>query len=240
MTDYERLCACMSCCAEGIKCFCDDKEILNKYIKFFPYLDKPKRRPDAFSILDDELLILEHFQFDNTLITKKGSSQHRISAKTNRELERKTQESNNYIMVNEIVKKSGKYYIENFITKFISHYQKIDNYKQELIAELKREFKKIYVGFVVEDSSPLGSIYLDKYTPCILDLTNTIEFLNIFEQSSKLDFIFFSMTGNDKNLYQSFISRKTLHQHKLLAIPAENIKSFLFEDSIVSSIRINL
>ena len=73
--------------------------------------------------------------------------------------------------------------------------------KTEMQKELKKDFKNIYMGFLIEDASPLGSLYLNNnHKMCCLDLLQTKEFLDIFEQSSKLDFALFSMTGNADNL----------------------------------------
>ena len=78
-----------------------------------------------------------------------------------------------------------------------------------------------------------GKIKAEKM--CCLDLLQTKEFLDIFEQSSKLDFALFSMTGNADNLYQSYISRRSIGERRKNEIIAKNISSFPFEHSFVAS-----
>ena len=68
-----------------------------------------------------------------------------------------------------------------------------------------------------------------------LDLLQTKEFLDVFEKAAKLDFAIFSMTGNANNLYQSFISRRSIGERRKNEIIAKNIPSFLFEHSFVAS-----
>lgn len=64
-----------------------------------------------------------------------------------------------------------------------------------------------------------------------LDLLQTKEFLDVFEKAAKLDFAIFSMTGNANNLYQSFISRRSIDERRKNEIIANNIAAFLFEHS---------
>lgn len=240
MTDYERTLLCLTCSPTGVLCDKSDVDTLQKYNGFFSILKEPQRRPDAYASIDKELLLLEHFQFDNTHITKKGSEQHKVTAKSNQTFEKKLLRNGDFAVLNERVRKSGEYYIDNFIAQFNSHYKKIDEYITEMKLELRSDFQSVYMGFVIEDSSPLGSIYLENYRPLALDLLRTTEFLTLFEESKKLDFVLFSMTGNVDNLYQSFISRNTIEQHKENAINAKEIDSFLFEQSFVASGRIDL
>lgn len=91
------------------------------------------------------------------------------------------------------------------------------------------------MGFLIEDASPLGSLYLNNHKMCCLNLLQTKEFLDIFEKASKLDFALFSMTGNAGNLYQSYISRESISRRRNNEIIANNIPSFLFEHSFVAS-----
>ena len=159
---------------------------------------------------------------------KKEANNIKLPLKVNRNLRRN--------LLDEDVKKKGIYYVENFLAQFISHYDKIDDYKTEMQKELKKDFKNIYMGFLIEDASPLGSLYLNNnHKMCCLDLLQTKEFLDIFEQSSKLDFALFSMTGNADNLYQSYISRRSIGERRKNEIIAKNISSFLFEHSFVAS-----
>lgn len=225
----------MNICPKGAYCFNEDLPAIQKFNPFFTKLRETLNRPDAYAVIEDDLLLLEHFQFNNTKATKKGSEQHKLAAKSEQEFKKKLVKDGDFAVLNECVERNGKSYIENFRTQFNSHYKKIDDYKAEMQKQLKKDFKNIYMGFLIEDSSSLGSIYLNKDKMYCLDLLRTKEFLDIFERASKLDFAIFSMTGNADNLYLSFISRGSIDERRKNEIIAEEISAFLFEHSFVAS-----
>lgn len=236
MTDYERTIFCMNICPQGAYCFNEDLSAIQRFNPFFSKLRETPKRPDAYAVIEDDILLLEHFQFNNTKVTKKGSEQHKVAAKSEQEFKKKLVKDGDFAVLDEYVERNGKSYVENFRTQFNSHYNKIDDYKSEMQKQLKKDFKNIYMGFLIEDASPLGSLYLNNnHKMCCLDLLQTKEFLDIFEQSSKLDFALFSMTGNADNLYQSYISRRSIGERRKNEIIAKNISSFLFEHSFVAS-----
>lgn len=235
MTDYERTIFCMNICPQGAYCFNEDLSAIQGFNPFFSKLRETPKRPDAYAVIEDDILLLEHFQFNNTKVTKKGSEQHKVAAKSEQEFKRKLVKDGDFAVLNEYVERNGKSYIENFQTQFNSHYNKINDYKAEIQKQLKKDFKNIYIGFLIEDASSLGSIYLNKDKMYCLDLLQTKEFLDVFEKAAKLDFAIFSMTGNANNLYQSFISRRSIDERRKNEIIANNIAAFLFEHSFVAS-----
>lgn len=235
MTDYERTIFCMNICPQGAYCFNEDLSAIQRFNPFFSKLRETPKRPDAYAVIEDDILLLEHFQFNNTKVTKKGSEQHKVAAKSEQEFKKKLVKDGDFAVLNEYVERNGKSYIENFQTQFNSHYNKINDYKAEMQKQLKKDFKNIYIGFLIEDASSLGSIYLNKDKMYCLDLLQTKEFLDVFEKAAKLDFAIFSMTGNANNLYQSFISRRSIDERRKNEIIANNIAAFLFEHSFVAS-----
>lgn len=235
MTDYERTIFCMNICPQGAYCFNEDLSAIQRFNPFFSKLREIPKRPDAYAVIEDDILLLEHFQFNNTKVTKKGSEQHKVAAKSEQEFKKNLVKDGDFAVLNEYVERNGKSYIENFQTQFNSHYNKINDYKAEMQKQLKKDFKNIYIGFLIEDASSLGSIYLNKDKMYCLDLFQTKEFLDVFEKAAKLDFAIFSMTGNANNLYQSFISRRSIDERRKNEIIANNIAAFLFEHSFVAS-----
>ena len=235
MTDYERTIFCMNICPQDTYCFNEDLSAIQRFNPFFSQLRETPKRPDAYAVIEDDILLLEHFQFNNTKVTKKGSEQHKVAAKSEQDFKKKLVKDGDFAVLNEYVERNGKSYIENFQTQFNSHYNKINDYKAEMQKQLKKEFKNIYIGFLIEDASSLGSIYLNKDKMYCLDLLQTKEFLDVFEKAAKLDFAIFSMTGNANNLYQSFISRRSIDERRKNEIIANNIAAFLFEHSFVAS-----
>ena len=73
MTDFERTISCMTICPQGVNCLEEDIPSIHKYKQFFSQLKETLRRPDAYAVIESDMLLLEHFQFDNTRTTKKGS-----------------------------------------------------------------------------------------------------------------------------------------------------------------------
>ena len=208
----------------------NDKSFILEVKPFFSVLQASKKRPDAFSIIESTILLLDHFQFDNTKATRKGSKQKQVSAGTDRKFEEMFSNGIDFSVVDESAEKSGQLYVENFKQQFLAHAIKINGYKTDIQIELGRKYESFLVGFIIEDASPLGSIYRDKGGTFSLDLVYTKEFLDLFEQTPQLDFVIFAMTGGDSSIL-SFISRNTIPDHRENQIEASNIPHFLFENS---------
>ncbi len=100
--------------------------------------------------------------------------------------------------------------------------------------ELSKEYSNVVVGFVIEDSTPLGSVYLDGKLKCV-NLTFSKEFLDLFEESLDLDFVIFAMSGDDSKRLLSFISRNTIEEHRKSQVEVSNIKEFLYGESFCAS-----
>ena len=200
---------------------------------YFPNIKPCQKRPDSYALTDDTLLLLEHFEFDSSKPTNKGSMQHRVAAQTDREIE-EILKKDDFVVVAETVTKAGLYYVDNFTRQFNNHYLRISDYIAEMRLELSAHHSNIIIGFIVEDSTPLGSLYFDGKTKCV-DLTFAKEFLDLFEKSPNLDFVIFAMTGNDSNKLLSFISRSTIKEHRKNQIEVSSIEEFLFENSFCAS-----
>lgn len=169
-------------------------------------------------------------KIQSSRLNKKGSLQNQTAAKTDRELNNLLTDKE-FAIVNESVEKCGLYYIENFQKQFDSHVKNIDSYKLEIQEESKKKYDKYLMGFIIEDSSPLGSVYFDGGLKCV-DLVYSKEFLDVFEQTPQLDFVVFAMTGNEDNRILSFISKNTISLHRERQITVSSISKFLFENSI--------
>ena len=105
-------------------------------------LQKSNRRPDAYAISDNQVLLIEHFQFDNTKVTAKGSKQQIVSQDTNRRIKERPLK-----VVREFVDKAGVLYCNNFESAFKKHAKKIDEYKIELAKIEDIRDKQIIVGW---------------------------------------------------------------------------------------------
>ena len=231
--DFYNILKCLSVNHEGIEYFQKDESLLLTLKEYFPTLKPTSNRPDSYSIVGDKILLLEHFQFDNSRIIKKGSKQNLIFADTDRKLD-KSLSNQNLVVLNEYVEKCGKYYVDNFIKQFTSHATKIDDYKKAIQLETKQTFSSCLVGFIIEDASLFGSFYFDNTIKCV-NLLHTKEFLDCFEKTTNLDFVIFAMTGNENNKILSFISKQTINEHRKNQIEVSRIKNFCFQNSFCAS-----
>ena len=196
--DFDNVIRCLNNNPKGILCNQNDATYLQELNLYFPLLKASQKRPDAYAVRDNNLLLLEHFQFDNSKITNKGSNQNRISAETQRVFQKSFEDGNNFALLCENVSKNGQYYIKNFQKQFNNHAQNIQGYKIDIQKELNMDFERFLMGFIIEDSSPLGSVYYNSGLKCV-DLTFSKEFLDLFENTTDLDFVIFAMTGNNNN-----------------------------------------
>ena len=232
--DFDNVIRCLNNNPLGISYIIQDHDFLTMLnTLYFPYLKPCQKRPDAYATSDDTLLLLEHFEFDSSKPTSKGSVQHQISAQTDRTIA-EILSKDNYAVVAEMVTKSGKYYVNNFIKQFNNHYSRIAGYISDMQTELSTSCSNTIVGFVIEDSTPLGSVYFDGEMKCV-DLTFSKEFLGLFEKAQDLDFVIFAMTGDDNNKVLSFISRSTIEEHQKIQIEVSNIDKFFFKNSFCAS-----
>ncbi len=227
--DYYSVYKCLFKTSNAIECLREDEDFLTSLVPLFSEIKPTNKRPDAIAENESTLLLLEHFQFDNSRLNKKGSLQNQTTAKTDRELNNLLN-GKEFAIVNESVEKCGLYYIGNFRKQFDSHVKNINSYKLEKQKESKKRYNKCLMGFIIEDSSPLGSIYFDGGLKCV-DLVYSKEFLDVFEQTPQLDFVVFAMTGNEDNRILSFISQNTISLHREKQITVSNIPKFLFENS---------
>ena len=240
--DFESIIRCLTINPEGIGFLSKDKAYIELVNSFFPYLQPAKKRPDAYSIQGDSVLILEHFEFDNSKTTRKGSEQNRIEAKTQRVLDSKS-DFLSPAMIQERVEKTGAYYIQNLERVFSSHASSIEDYKKEINFETGRSFNNYIVGFVIEDASSFGSEYYDwgENVRTQASILYAKEFLDLFDRTPQLDFVIFSFT---KSSYQNndifFISHNTIKDYRKKEIEVSKIPHFLFEDSLCMTVPILL
>ena len=167
-------------------------------------------RPDMYVVLDDKIILIEHFAFDASKRTRKGMQGQKEEALLKQRI-------SNAPIDNEFHIDKGNYEISlknwqsNFEQIFDSHYKKIPEYKKSIGAHLKmEEHKEILVGFFIEN----------QYSPTVYDgkknselyYFDTIQFSEKIIDSKELDFVLFGSHHKgypqlfyfDKNSFDEF------------------------------------
>ena len=129
-------------------------EINNNMIQF--------EKPDIYSHIDNELIMIEHFEFDSYKKNKDGSDYRQKEGIINYKFKEKLEKGNGKIIRYDdsiTPTASVENYINNFMNSFDEHYKKIDEYKKS--KEFK-DYNKIHTWFFIEDVSPLVVIILLK------------------------------------------------------------------------------
>jgi len=179
--------------AKGIACshrngFIDSMswDLLLKNLKNF-------EQPDGYSVVDNTLYVLEHFEFDSTKATKKKGSKTRIEdARIEREFDEIIHASGatrGIVRGSYNISHSSESYIANATRNLVNHYGKIDSYIENLrTANILNDEQLIKIGFFIEDSTILGNAYSkedkeDSFAAVAIPiiLCRTKQFLDLFD-----------------------------------------------------------
>ena len=156
-------------------------------------------RPDMYAILKDKIVIIEHFEFDASVCSRKGMK----GIKEERLLDHHISSAP---IGNEFHVGKGDYPISlanwqaNFDMTFDSHYNKIPAYK-EAIRNKGRDFfdKPIVVGFFIENQySPIVYNHGMSKEHEELYYFETVQFASKVSASPDLDFILFGSYCNGR------------------------------------------
>lgn len=117
--------------------------------------------PDMISRFENKIYGIEHFEFDSTKNSSKGSNYKRqlanIDYRTNQEIIYKNRIKNiTPLMLNQNLDN----YIKSYKKSFQYHYSRINSYLESLDCDFPNYEKEIW--FFVEDVTPLGNNYFDK------------------------------------------------------------------------------
>ncbi len=193
------------------KYFNDKSYIINFYgnqensiMNLIPFLQSINEfeAPDAFSVIDDKALIIEHFEFDSSYSGKKGSLSKSEKVNIERNFIKEVKKAN--LKIGETFKKcailktsrSVENYIKNVLNNFNNHYQKIDKYKSNLLEQGKiKKSTQVKTMFWIEDTSILGNFFESDDTNFNTEVVPLIplhcdKFLDRLKECDKLDYIF--------------------------------------------------
>ena len=149
-------------------------------------------KPDIISEYDKKIIGIEHFEFDSYKNNKKGSDykikEYEIEKKFSAFMRRELPKRKNVSLTN-ILKSSStlENYYTNFTTHFLNHYNKIDEYKNNIKSKINIKDKELEMWFFVEDVSPLGSYFMNKKREInLLHPFYNIDIIKLLENSPKV------------------------------------------------------
>lgn len=169
-----------------------DDESKQFFYKVNQNIDKgvPFERPDMYIALDNEIVAIEHFEFDSSNVNKKGSYLKNEIANIERELDKERQETNKKYLAKKCTFNGNKEnYEKNFLKNFNNHYNKIEEYKSN-IAKIIPDIP-IHICFYIIDETEMGNIILndENHRAYIPFMNKTI--LEKIENATNLDYIIF-------------------------------------------------
>jgi hypothetical protein len=182
--------------------------------------------PDMYAKIENEVLILEHFEFDGSKVKKRckgmtGFEEESIVEKKYQKFLNDT--DNGELLATLNYSQNSQYYIENFLNTFKEHYHKIDRYKKNLSNQnIIDNNSNIITGFFIENKYP--PVYIDKGTNPVV-LLSCKQFLDIFEISESLDFVLFGgCISREFRLF--YIDKHMLKDYRTNEINLSNIEFF--------------
>lgn len=186
--------------------------------------------PDIVIHNNEFLYFFEHFEFDSSENTRKGTELRNENARIERDFSRQViselsvDPNKEIILKNEkyISKRKMEYYVENYSRNFLKHYNKLELYKNNLNTEdLDCEYE---FGFVIENSSSIPDNVLLPNRQLQLLLPINIRFLcELMSKCQEIKNIFYvSSNGNFGKIVYYFRNSIELYEE----IMQLNIKDF--------------
>ncbi|HNX63900.1 MAG TPA: hypothetical protein PKI60_01770 [Oscillospiraceae bacterium] len=182
--------------------------------------------PDMALTLNENCLAIEHFEFDSSQNSKKGSHNKIELAR----IERKFDQSTSETFLSDTINVSSSYqqYVTNVSMQFENHYKKIEAYKKNLIEKgIAFSDDSIKITFLIEDCSPLGTIaYYDddndvKREP--ITLAKSPEFLTLMRKCPNVDYVIACSSALERKFIW-LISQKSLDEYDKNALNYSQMK----------------
>lgn len=170
--------------------------------------------PDGYCFDDNTFYIIEHFEFDSSPKDhKKGSTAKKETAEIRRKLDQKLESS----FFEHKSSMSLSDYTKNAISAFENHYNKIDSYKENFKNEIGD--RQVKIIFVIENTTQMWALQNAVDTQPKIDVCNCDNFLEKFNLSKNVDYIF-SVARDDKKSFH-FLSRDFFKQKQYACLSVE-------------------
>ena len=210
---------------EQEKDFIEMNEFFNNGISCFD-------RPDGFCQKENSVLMIEHFEFDSSRNSSKGSKNRQEEARVSRQINN----SDNVAIIHDEIhcEYAIHNYIENAKKFFDAHYRNLKEYREHLEHEsiINSTTKQVKTLFCIEDVTLLGNFDINKNKPIIL--LDCEDFIEHIKHCTELDYILcFSSFGSET--YTWFASLKHILEYKNFAYKKEELNIADFQPKILST-----
>ena len=152
--------------------------------------------PDVIVIKDNDVLLIEHFEFSCYKANKtKGNSIRKELTEFWRDFVKISSENSSATVMKRInSKSSSEDYIKNVKSAFEKHYRKIERYKKNAFENFGVSSNaKIKIMFLLEDVSPEGWIIYNRKSKdksfCLSTLAKDRRFLEFFAEHCNVDYV---------------------------------------------------
>lgn len=192
------------CEINKIKVKIDENEVFHflKHLQSF-------EEPDGFSLIGNTVMIFEHFEFDASKNTKKGSALQKELANNQKLTEKllndaeikefvladnsrcQYKESHTEIKVSSEI----KFYIDNLVKQFTNHCSKRNNYEMNIKTKLKNDNLIFKECFLIEDKNNFIPHDEDNNS---FNICLTKEFISVWKMHPEIEYI---ILGVEKTCY---------------------------------------
>ncbi len=182
----------------------NDKEMCTKVAKNLHNLIGFEK-PDMILPLSNQVMIIEHFQFDASRYKKgKGNLDKILLSERDRKFDALKEKNDTENLIRDTTeigcKYTAEYYISNLKRVFDEHLGKIATYKQRLIEHgFAKNEKSILTAFLIIDTTPLGSYRMVDGIPKSFTLFQLKKFNEMLGDAHSLDYVFNGFFNGEKN-----------------------------------------
>ena len=195
--------------------------------------------PDFYIKSDDDVLVIEHFEFDCYKASRKGSEHRQELARIQRK-EDAMKPTEKGVALHETIHGESSYenYICNVTRSFNEHYSHIELYFDNLKnAGIIKDRSKVKVLFFVEDVSPLGTVVFGEQNNATglitVSLAQSREFLDLLRESPLVDYVLAcSSYNNEREIW--FIDRSELNAYYEHVIDYSSLQFLSFKPHVIS------
>lgn len=158
--------------------------------------DNPEDCPDGYYKDDKTVYIFEHFEFDSYKNRSDGSEFKKQEAESKRTIFNTISNTSFHYHVSP----TENDYKNNFIKTFKKHYNRISEYKKNLINNFHDEDLKFKTIFVIEDTTMFGSGFYvnDEYNPLFPVFFSDIK--DLIRNCANIDYYIFGLAGEFEKL----------------------------------------